>query len=130
MFSLDEIKLAHAKVKTGADFPNYIKDLSRLGVIAYETFVSDGHTVFFGENGFSVLSAAKYPALTISDSDNTAKFSIQLKAHQQGKTDYPTFCRDCAENGIEKWQVQMSAMTCTYYGKNAKELLKEHIPIS
>ena len=33
MFTLEQIKLAHSKVKSGADFPAYIKELKALGVI-------------------------------------------------------------------------------------------------
>lgn len=39
MFTVQQIELAHEKVKTGADFPKYIQDIKELGVIAFETFV-------------------------------------------------------------------------------------------
>ena len=45
MFSLEQIKAAHSKMKSGADFPSYINEIKQLGVIGYATFVSDGHTV-------------------------------------------------------------------------------------
>lgn len=48
MFTVAEIKAAHSKVKSGADFPAYIQDIKRLGVTYYETFVTDGHTDFYG----------------------------------------------------------------------------------
>jgi uncharacterized protein YbcV (DUF1398 family) len=51
-----------------------------------------------------------------------------LKAQQNGQTDYPTFCSDCAKLGIEKWKVRMEEMTCTYYDKSGKEILVEEIP--
>ncbi len=43
MFTLEQIKSAHSKVKSGADFPNYIQDLINLGIKSYHTYVSDGH---------------------------------------------------------------------------------------
>lgn len=52
----------------------------------------------------------------------------QLKLHQQGKTDYFTFCKDCAEAGIEKWKVDLNQMTCTYYDQSDHEILVEEIP--
>ena len=33
MFTAEQIITAHSKVKSGADFPNYIKDIKALGVI-------------------------------------------------------------------------------------------------
>jgi uncharacterized protein YbcV (DUF1398 family) len=56
------------------------------------------------------------------------QFRLDLKAHQQGKTDYATFCNDCAKSGVEKWTVRMDQMTCTYYDKAGNELLVEAIP--
>ena len=50
MFTLDQIKQAHAKVKSGADFPKYIQDLIVLGIKNYDTFVIDGHSEYYGEN--------------------------------------------------------------------------------
>jgi hypothetical protein len=43
MFTLEQIKQAHDKVQTGADFPNYIQDLINLGVEDMTLFVNDGH---------------------------------------------------------------------------------------
>ena len=32
MFTVEQIKAAHSKVKSGADFPSYIKEIKSLGV--------------------------------------------------------------------------------------------------
>ena len=56
MFTVEQIKAAHSKVKSGAEFPAYIKDIKSLGVTYYETFVTDGHTDYYGANGYK----AKY----------------------------------------------------------------------
>lgn len=128
MFTVDQIKTAHSKVKSGADFPAYIQDLKKLGVASYETFVSDGHTDFFGANGYKKTAPAKYEVLKIAENPDTKTFISDLKAHQQGKTDYPAFCSDCAKSGVEKWVVCMEKMTCTYYDKSGNEVLAEKIP--
>lgn len=128
MFTIDQIKLAHSKVKSGADFPAYIQELTSLGVIQYETYVTDGHTDYHGENGYTTSAPGKFEALTIAAESNTAQFIIDLKAHQQGQSDYLTFIQSCAENGVEKWIVSMEHMTCTYFDKSGKEMLTEQIP--
>jgi uncharacterized protein YbcV (DUF1398 family) len=129
MFTIDQIKEVHSKVKSGADFPSYAQDLIKLGVERYENFVSDGHTLYHGSNGFNTLSGPKYSILNIAGQSNRTQFQQDLKAHQQGKTDYPAFCLDCAKNGIEKWVVNMSKMTCTYFDKAGSEILVEEIPV-
>ncbi len=128
MFTLVQIKEAHAKVKSGADFPNYIKELIGLGVTNYETFVSDGHSVFEGSEQYKMATESKYDGLVISDFVNVEQFKLDLKAHQQGKTDYLTFCNDCAKSGVEKWVISMQKLTCTYFDKNGNQLLQETIP--
>ncbi|MBU2906445.1 DUF1398 domain-containing protein [Arenibacter algicola] len=127
-FRADEIKKAHSKVKSGADFPTYIQDLKKLGVSHYETFVADGHTDYYGVNDYIIRSPAKYASLNIAQTSNKEEFQTQLKAHQEGKTDYPTFCNDASKSGIEKWVVLMEEMTCTYFDKANNSILVEEIP--
>jgi uncharacterized protein YbcV (DUF1398 family) len=128
MFTVEQIKQAHSKVKSGADFPSYIKDLKQLGVTFYETYVADGHTDYFGDDNYKVSSPAKYNVLAIAEVCNAEPFKTDLSAHQQGKTDYPTFCKDSARSGIEKWAVSMGSMTCTYFDKTGNKILVEQIP--
>jgi uncharacterized protein YbcV (DUF1398 family) len=128
MFTVEQIKEAHNKVKSGADFPAYIQNLKKLGVTYYETFVADGHTDYYGANEYKTTSSARYETLTIAEISNTEQFKVDLKSHQQGKTDYPIFCNDCAKSGIEKWAVCTDKMTCTYYDKAGNEVLVEEIP--
>lgn len=128
MFSIEQIKEAHSKVKSGADFPGYIQDLKVLGVTNYETFVTDGRTTYYGVNDLNIESPAKYKGLHVADVSNETQFRSDLKAHQLGKTDYITFCNDCARSGIEKWEVRIDQMTCIYYDMSGKKILIEEIP--
>ncbi|MFN8576828.1 MAG: DUF1398 family protein [Candidatus Sericytochromatia bacterium] len=128
MFTEEQIKLKHSKVKSGADFPNYIKDLKHLGVISYEILVNDGRTIYFGEDNYSISSQVQYNELSISEDCNLVQFRECLKEHQQGKTNYQTFCEDCAKSGIKKWVVLLKEMKCTYYDKKDNEILVEKIP--
>lgn len=128
MFQLEDIKKAHSKVKSGADFPAYIQDLVKLGVTKYDTYVHDGHAVFFGNSDYQIQSEPKYSTLTIADKSDLESFKSNLKIHQQGLTDYPTFCRHSAEAGVEKWTVKMENMTCTYFDKANFTMVEEKIP--
>jgi uncharacterized protein YbcV (DUF1398 family) len=128
MFIIDQIKEAHSRVRSGADFPAYIQELKALGVKAYETFVTDGHTVFRNSDGTTAQWDAKYAPLTIEAKGDKEQFAQDLLDHQQGKTDYPTFCKAAADLGIEKWQVDLEKMTCTYYNIEGAAILEEKIP--
>lgn len=128
MFTIAQIKAAHTKVKSGKDFPQYIQDLIQLGVRTYHTYVKDGHTVYLGDGGYSVASDPMYGPLAIAEVAHVKTFSERLKAHQAGQTDYPTFCNDCANAGVDKWVVDMADMTCTYFDTADTALLVEGIP--
>ncbi len=128
MFTAEQIKTAHSKVKSGADFPAYVREIKVLGVTHYESYVTDGHIDYHGAYGYTAKVPPKYDALVIADSPDSQQFKADLKAHQQGKTDYLTFIRMCATFGIEKWQVSIEKMTCTYFDKAGNEILVEEIP--
>ena len=128
MFQLEEIKVAYSKVKSGADFPTYVQDLIQLGVKKYDTYVSDGHTLFFGNENYLLQSEPKYSKLNVANISDKERFKHYLKSHQQGQTDYPTFCNHSAGTGVEKWTVDMSQMTCTYYDKANDKMFEEQIP--
>lgn len=128
MFTVEQIKMAHSKVKSGADFPAYIKEIKALGVTHYEAYVTDGHINYHGTNDYTATVPAKYEPLEIISTPKKEEFKAELLAHQQGKTDYLTFIKMCAETGIEKWEICMDKMTCTYFDKNGNEILVEQIP--
>lgn len=127
MFTLFQIKEAHSKVKSGADFPAYIQELKKMEITHYEAYVSDGHIKYHGKNDFEIVSESKYNPLEINNKYQE-QFLADLKAHQQGKTDYLTFCTDCAKSGVEKWIVDLNEMTCTYFDMSGNNVLIENIP--
>jgi uncharacterized protein YbcV (DUF1398 family) len=128
MFTVEQIKAAHSKVKSGADFPAYVKEIKTLGVTHYEAYVTDGHIDYHGADGHTVKVPAKYAPLVIADNSDREQFKRELVAHQQGKTDFLTFIKMCSTVGIEKWVIRMDQMTCTYYDKSGNEMLVEVIP--
>lgn len=128
MFTVEQIKTAHSKVKSGADFPSYVKEIKTLGVTHYEAYVTDGHINYYGMNNYTANVPAKYEPLKIAEKANGKEFKTELLAHQQGKTDFLTFIKMCADFGIEKWEICMDKMTCTYFDKEGNLILVEQIP--
>lgn len=128
MFTIDQLKSAHSKVKSGADYPHYVQEIIRLGVSGYETYVEDGNTIYSGIEKERIESGPKYKRIIINEKSDKDKFQADLKSHQEGKTNFHTFCLDAAHSGVEKWIVNMTAMTCTYLDKAGKILVVETIP--
>lgn len=128
MFTIVQIKEAHSKVKSGADFPKYIQDLISLGVHGYDTFVNDGHVEYFGADNYRALATETYESISIASSVNKERFIEFLVMHQDGQTDYLTFCNHAAQCGIAHWSINIIEMTCTYFDTNLSPILIEKIP--
>ena len=98
MFSIEEIKAAESKIKTGADFPQFIKEIKALGVVKNDVYVANGLSVYFNSDDYSVqASPDEYPELVINSESSAEKLEHALKIHQRGETDYFTFCKQAAD---------------------------------
>jgi uncharacterized protein YbcV (DUF1398 family) len=128
VFTIEQIRTAHSKVKSGADFPAYVQEMKLLGILFYEHFVSDGHVRYHGCNNFTLAAEAKWWPVEIIKTSNNEKLKHSLLIHQQGETDYLSFCKQAAAAGVEKWIVDMQQMTCTYYDEAGNKILVEIIP--
>jgi len=128
MFTAQDILMAHAKVKSGADYPRYVQDLKAMGVVFYDFVVENGQNNYFDQEGNSVSTPEKYSPLHVADSASSEKLKHNILIHQQGKTDFPTFCKQAAEAGVEKWVSDLKKMVVIYLDKKGNELLAEPIP--
>lgn len=128
MFTIPQIKELHSKVKSGADFPAYIQDLIAIGVQGYDIFVKDGHEEYFGTNDYRVAAPANYDPIPVAPLTNKERFIEFLVMHQDGQTNYLTFCNHAAQCGIAKWSVNLVEMTCTYFDPSDAAILIEKIP--
>lgn len=128
MFTIEQIHKAFEKVKSGADFPQFVQDLKEIGVTHYDNFVSDGRTKYFGKNDFTLDGVSKYTKIEVNDIGSSDNLKHAILIHQQGQTDYPTFCKQAAEAGVEKWTTHMVEMTVTYLDKKGQKLTIEAIP--
>jgi uncharacterized protein YbcV (DUF1398 family) len=72
MFTVQEMKAAHAKVKSGADFPAYVKAIKQLGLIHYDFMVKDGTTIYYG-NDSQLAGDPVYPEKIIAGLPNAEK---------------------------------------------------------
>ena len=127
MFTISEIREAHAKVRSGTDFPGYIQNLKKLGIHYYEHFVENGRTCYQGQSGEYLETGAVYPQIEISITGSVEALKVALAIHQKGETDYLTFCNHAAGAGVEKWTVDVYKLTCTYFDLKGEPLLTELI---
>ena len=127
MFTLAQINAAHEKVKTGADFPQYMEDLIELKISTFAIWVADNHAVYQGVANHTLTGPALYVRLPIASTCDKVRFLNFLSIHQRGQTDYLTFCAHCAQTGIAKWIVDLNNKVCTYYDGDNKLVYQEAI---
>ncbi|MEO3405941.1 DUF1398 family protein [Mucilaginibacter sp. CAU 1740] len=128
MFTEQQLKAAHSKVKTGADFPAYINEIKGLGLLRYEFWVDNGRTIYYGGNSHVIATESKYPEQGISTGSSADELRHIITIHQQGQTDFNTFCKQVAHAGVEKWVIDTSLMTCTYCNLKGQVMVSEPIP--
>ncbi|SEN12882.1 Uncharacterized conserved protein YbcV, DUF1398 family [Mucilaginibacter gossypiicola] len=128
MFTEQQLKEAHGKVKTGADFPKYVNEIKQLGLLRYEFWVDNGRVIYYGDNGHKVKSDPKYPQIQIAENASPAQLQHTITIHQQGLTDFFTFCKEAAAAGVEKWVIDTQKMLCIYYDSAGNEMIAEPIP--
>ena len=127
MFTLDQINDIHERLGKQATLPEYLKALKVIGVDHYESFITDGHSEYFGKDNKKVVSPPVHKTLTIADAGNREELLKHLNLHSEGKADYLEMSRGLADSGTEKWSFDTSRMTITYYDKEGGEMLVEPI---
>lgn len=128
MFTIKEIESAEQKVKSGADFPQFAATLKAMGITRFDVYVINGVAIYFGKDDETVEGTPVYESLLIEQESSAEELSHALKLHQAGEIDYITFCRHAATAGVEKWVVDLKAMTVSYLDSSGNEVIKETIP--
>jgi len=128
MFTLQQMKAAHHKVQSGADFPQYIQEIKLHGLKKYIYSVTDGAIIYYGESGHQLAEPAIYEPKTINPVASPDELRHIILIHQQGKTDLPTFCEQAAAAGVNQWVIDTERMLCIYEDIDGNELVAEPIP--
>ena len=127
MFTLEQINDIHDRLGNAETLPQYLEALKNIGVDYYDSFITDGHSEYFGKGGHKVVSPPVHGKLSISQTSNRERFLNHLNLHNRGKTRYWEMSKGLADSGIEKWTFDTNKMTIAYYDKDGKEMLVEAI---
>ena len=127
MFTLEQINNIHDRLGNAETLSQYLEALKNIGVDAYDSFITDGHSEYFGKGGHKVVSPPVHEKLTIAETSDRESFLKHLNLHNQGKTPYLEMSKGLADSGIEKWTFDTNKMTIAYYDKGGNEILVEAI---
>ena len=127
MFTIEQIEELHGRLGSAQTLADYVRSLAGIGVLRYDSYVSDGHSEYFGHDGHRVISPPLHDQLSIAlDSDRKA-FLDHLSRHESGESSYLEMSRGLADSGVRGWTVDTHAMTMTFHDQSGEVLLTEHI---
>ena len=127
MFTLEQINELHDRLGNMETLNLYLQALNAIGVEQFDSFITDGHSEFFGKDGQKVVSPPAHETLTVANRSQREKFMEHLDRHLQGKTSYLEMSKGLAESGVAKWTFDTNRMTATYYDKAGNEMLVEEV---
>ncbi len=127
MFTIEQINDLHARLGSARTFPEYVRALNALGVERYDSYLTDGHSEYFGQGSHSVASPPMHEVLSIAETGQREMFLQHLRRHERRETTYLEMSMGLAQSGIEKWTVDTGRMTMTFYDKAGIEMLVEQI---
>ncbi|MCE5116266.1 DUF1398 family protein [Staphylococcus aureus] len=126
-FTLSEIQQAHQQY-TGVDFPKLFKEFKDMGMTYNIVNIQDGTATYVHQSEDDIVTSSVKSNHPVAPSSNQSIVQDVLTRHQQGQTDFETFCDEMAEAGIYKWHIDIQAGTCTYIDLKEQAIISELIP--
>ncbi|MCE5113432.1 DUF1398 domain-containing protein [Staphylococcus aureus] len=126
-FTLSEIQQAHQQY-TGVDFPKLFKEFKDMGMTYNIVNIKDGTATYVHQSEDDIVTSSVKSNHPVAPSSNQSIVQDVLTRHQQGQTDFETFCDEMAEAGIYKWHIDIQAGTCTYIDLKEQAIISELIP--
>jgi hypothetical protein len=88
MFTIEEINDLHARLGSARTLPEYVRALKALGVERYDSYLADGHSEYFGQGGFRVVSPPVHEVLPVAETGQGETFLQHLRQHERRETTY------------------------------------------
>jgi uncharacterized protein YbcV (DUF1398 family) len=127
VFTIEQIEELHGRLGSAETLADYVRSLAGLGIVRYDSYVSDGHSEYLGDDGHRLISQPAHDELSVVVRSDRDAFLDHLRRHERGETSYLEMSRGLAESGVERWTVDTHAMTMTYYSQSGDILLAEVI---
>lgn len=126
-FKLSAIQQAHQQF-TGVDFPKLFKAFKDMGMTYNIVNIQDGTATYLHQSEDDIVTSSVKSNHPVAPSSNQSIVQDVLTRHQQGQTDFETFCDEMAQAGIYKWHIDIQAGTCTYIDLQEQAIISELIP--
>jgi uncharacterized protein YbcV (DUF1398 family) len=123
VFTMAQIDELHARLGRADSLADYLRGLAAIGVVRFDSYVTDGHSEFFSADGRRVVSPAHHDVLPVAAVSDRRAFLEHLRRHSDGETTYVEMSKGLAEAGVERWVADTTAHTMTYRDRAGVVLL-------
>ncbi|MFB6723807.1 DUF1398 family protein [Kribbella sp. NPDC056345] len=127
MFTLEQTNEIHDRLGNASTLKDYLLALRAIGVLASDSYLTDGHTVHRGADGYEVVTEPAHEVFEVAATSDKEAFVEHLRLHETGVTSYVEMSRGLAEAGVEKWTFDTMELTITYYDRAGTVLLSESV---
>jgi len=127
MFTLEQISDIHDRFGDAASLGSYLRALRDIGIETYDSYITDGHSEYFGMGGQKLVGPAFHETFAIAETCDKEQFLQYMRQVEQGGIGYLEMSKALADNGVEKWTFDTEKLTITYLDKAGNVLLSEKI---
>jgi uncharacterized protein YbcV (DUF1398 family) len=127
VFSLAEIDGIHERLGSASTLGAYLGALREVGASRSDSYLADGHTVYYGDGGHQVSTEPAHEVFPVAAVGDREVVVEQLRLHEQGMSSYVEMSRALAAAGVEKWTFDTHELTITYYDAAGLALLSEAV---
>ena len=127
MFTLEQITDIHDRLGNSDTLGGYLRALRDIGVESYDSYITDGHSEYFGADGQELVGPAFHETFPVADTCDRDEFLRFMQEVEQGGVGYVEMSKALADNGVEKWTFDTEKLTITYLDKAGNVLLAETI---
>ena len=127
MFTLEQVNAIHDELGKSNSLLEYANALRKIGVMSYDSYVSDGHTKYYGKDGHVVETPANNKEYMVTQAYNDELFRRTLKRAEKGKIGYEDMSKELAKAGVDKWTMDTDKHTFTYSDAQGRAVLVEQL---
>jgi uncharacterized protein YbcV (DUF1398 family) len=127
VFTLEQITEIHDRLGSKETLGDYLRALRDIGIKTYDSYVTDGHSEYYGAGGQRQIGPPFHETFAIADICDTEWFLHYMQQVEQGGVGYLEMSKALADHGVEKWTFDTEELTITYIDKAGKVLLGEKI---
>lgn len=127
MFTHEQVNDIHDRLGDRGTLGGYLRALRDIGVETYDSYITDGHSEYFGADGQKLVGPAFHETFAIAETCDREEFLQYMQQVEQGGVGYAEMSKALAGHGVERWTFDTEKSTITYLDKAGNVLLGEKV---